>query len=243
MARKLSHQRKNTFQISWRAESECGWTNSVWTCGRGKFLNPQRQICRFKSIRILVDRALDIPPPIVFISACTKSKLCAFSRFLTDLSGTSDVKKDSYFHLLKTLSTFLCLSARLAHKATFFLSEIKCTKELLLVPLTLNKPDKPRAFSCLHKPKKLPAFSYQQDPITSCCQLVCLFACYTDSIKGFLKHLIFTFLICFTHSSRVRHISSCSSWWERQVLITWPSKWQCSSKERCTKFCPRACIL
>lgn len=138
MARKLSHQRKNTFQISWRAESECGWTNSIWTCGRGKFLNPQREICRFKSIRILVDRALDIPPPIVFIRACTKSKLCAFSRFLTDLSGTSDVKKDSYFHLLKTLSTFLCLSARLAHKATFFLSEIKCTKELLLVPLTLN---------------------------------------------------------------------------------------------------------
>ena len=138
MARKLSHQRKNTFQISLRAESECGWTNSIWTCGRGKFLNPQRDICRFKSIRILVDRALDIPPPIVFIRACTKSKLCAFSRFLTDLSGTSDVKKDSYFHLLKTLSTFLCLSARLAHKATFFLSEIKCTKELLLVPLTLN---------------------------------------------------------------------------------------------------------
>lgn len=138
MARKLSHQRKNTFQISWRAESECGWTNSIWTCGRGKFLNPQRQIFRFKSIRILVDRALDIPPPIVFIRACTKSKLCAFSLFLTDLSGTSDVKKDSYFHLLKTLSTFLCLSARLAHKATFFLSEIKCTKELLLVPLTLN---------------------------------------------------------------------------------------------------------
>lgn len=101
-------------------------------------MNPQREICRFKSIRILVDRALDIPPPIVFIRACTKSKLCAFSRFLTDLSGTSDVKKDSYFHLLKTLSTFLCLSARLAHKATFFLSEIKCTKELLLVPLTLN---------------------------------------------------------------------------------------------------------
>ena len=101
-------------------------------------MNPQRQICRFKSIRILVDRALDIPPPTVFIRACTKSKLCAFSRFLTDLSGTSDVKKDSYFHLLKTLSTFLCLSARLAHKATFFLSEIKCTKELLLVPLTLN---------------------------------------------------------------------------------------------------------
>ena len=67
-----------------------------------------------------------------------QSKLCAFSRFLTDLSGTSDVKKDSYFHLLKTLSTFLFLSARLAHKATFFLSEIKCTKELLLVPLTLN---------------------------------------------------------------------------------------------------------
>lgn len=138
MARKLSHQRKNTFQISWRAESEWGWTNSIWTCGRGTFLNPQREICRFKSIRILVDRALDIPPPIVFIRACTKSKLCAFSRFLTDLSGTSDVKKDSYFHLLKTLSTFLCLSARLAHKATFFLSEIKCTKELLLVPLTLN---------------------------------------------------------------------------------------------------------
>lgn len=138
MARKLSHQRKNTFQISWRAESECGWTNSIWTCGRGKFLNPQREICRFKSIRILVDRALDIPPPIVYIRACTKSKLCAFSRFLTDLSGTSDFKKDSYFHLLKTLSTFLCLSARLAHKATFFLSEIKCTKELLLVPLTLN---------------------------------------------------------------------------------------------------------
>lgn len=150
MARKLSHQRKNTFQISLRAESECGWTNSIWTCGRGKFLNPQRDICRFKSIRILVDRALDIPPPIVFIRACTKSKLCAFSRFLTDLSGTSDVKKDSYFHLLKTLSTFLCLSARLAHKATFFLSEIKCTKEVLLVPLALNSLTKRahfRAFS------------------------------------------------------------------------------------------------
>ena len=63
--------------------------------------------------------------------------LCVFS-FLTDLSGTSDVRKDSYFHLLKTLSTFLCLSARLANKATFFLSEIKRTKEPLLVSLTIN---------------------------------------------------------------------------------------------------------
>ena len=101
-------------------------------------MNPQREICRFKSIRILVDGALDIPPPIAFIRACTKSKLCVFSRFLTDLSGTSDVRKDSYFHLLKTLSTFLCLSARLDNKATFFLLEIKRTKEPLLISLTIN---------------------------------------------------------------------------------------------------------
>ena len=66
-----------------------------------------------------------------------REALCVFS-FLTDLSGTSDVRKDSYFHLLKTLSTFLCLSARLANKATFFLSEIKRTKEPLLVSLTIN---------------------------------------------------------------------------------------------------------
>ena len=242
MARKLSHQQKITFQISWRAESECGWTNSIWTCGRGKFLNPQREICRFKSIRILVDGALDIPPPIAFIRACTKSKLCVFSRFLTDLSGTSDARKDSYFHLLKTLPTFLCLSARLDNKATFFLLEIKRTKEPLLISLTINSLNRAH-FRAFTSQKKLLASSYQQDPITSCCQLVCLFACYTDSIKGFLKTSHFFSLVCFTHSSRVRHISSCSSWWERQVLITWPSKWQCSSKERCRKFCPRACIL
>ena len=64
--------------------------------------------------------------------------LCVFPLFDWPIRNEWCLKKDSYFHLLKTLSTFLCLSARLANKATFFLSEIKPTKVLLLVPLTLN---------------------------------------------------------------------------------------------------------
>lgn len=48
---------------------------------------------------------------------------------------------------------------------------------------------------------------------------------------------------CFTHSSRVWHISSGTSWRKRTILVTWPGQWQCSSQERYWQFVQGACAL
>ena len=142
MARKLSHQQKITFQISWRTERESRY---VSVGGQIRFERVGVEIFESAKRYLRIRKYPDTcgRGPRYSTTNCFHSRmhqieaLCVFC-FLTDLSGTSDVRKDSYFHLLKTLSTFLCLSARLANKATFFLSEIKRTKEPLLVSLTVS---------------------------------------------------------------------------------------------------------